>query len=200
MIALANPVTVPFFARVPQRANAVLQRAIQRVWRNDLGPQANEFSYNLFCAELQEVDVAGPSFDEFAAWVRDLPPPPADVTRELPVGLTPADADRARAAYDIVLRSVQLQQSMIAAGYSPESTEMENQIVAEALKDWLTLMAIDEGKDMSLPTTPAELALGFLRPSDSEQSAKLLDVFTTFLQRELSLAIVACRVKEGGAA
>lgn len=200
MKPLANLVTLPFFARMPARATAVAQRAIQRVWRQELGSQATEFSYNLFCTELREVDVDGPTFDEFATWIRNLPPEPSAPN---PTDLPAANAlfhtagdpvDRALKAYAIVVNAVRLQQSMIEGGYSPDCVEMEDQIVAEAIKEWLAYEASAE-EESGFDTKPVELAFGMLRPSEQGSGDKLLDILATHMQRELALAIVNAKAR-----
>ncbi len=64
----------------------------------------------------------------------------AEIADELAGGLSSAAA-KARTAYRIVAMAVSLQQAMIDGGYSPDSVELENQIVAEAIKEWLTAEA-----------------------------------------------------------
>lgn len=194
MIALANPVTVPFFERIPPRAIAVVHRAVERIRHQELYAQPTEFSHNLFCRELRDVDVAGPTFDEFAAWVREVQAAPAGSDADLPSDLPSAGA-KACTAFAIVAMAVRLQQAMIEDGYSPDSVEMENQIVAEAIKEWLAAEAEGWGAAMNLPYSPGEMALHLVSSKDSEQNAKLLDVLSTHMQRELALAIVNIRAK-----
>ncbi|TAA54854.1 hypothetical protein [Shinella sp. JR1-6] len=195
MIALANAAVIPFFERIPPRAIPVVRRALDRIRRQDLGSQANEFSHNLFCTELRAIDITGPSFDEWVSWVRDVQAELAEATCELPAGI-PLAAAKTRAAYRIVAMAVRLQQAMIDAGYSPDSVEMENQIVAEAIKEWLSAEAEGWSEAMNLPYSPGEMAMSLLSTHDGDQNAKLLDVFAMHMQRELAEAIVKSSPKE----
>ncbi|MCQ4630901.1 hypothetical protein GB927_012680 [Shinella sp. CPCC 100929] len=195
MIALVNAAVIPFFDRIPPRAIPVVRRAIERIRHQELGSQTTDFSYNLFCTELRAVDIAGPSVDEWAVWVRDVQTELAEIANDLAGGLSSAAA-KARTAYRIVAMAVSLQQAMIDGGYSPDSVELENQIVAEAIKEWLTAEAKGWGEAMNIPYSPGEMAMSLLSSPDSDQNAKLLDVFALHMQRELAQAIVKTTPKE----
>lgn len=217
MSAVANFSLPSFFTDIPQKAIPAAQCAWDGI-STTRGIVVDGF-YIAFCQKLEVANIAPPPRHEFVDWFRGIRagevdrPREADTfpifevrrsaeqfeTRATEVASKLGAGERLRRAHAIIVQAVRLQQTMIDAGYSPESCEMEDQIVAEAIKDWLTAEAGDWGETMNLPTTPAEIAIGYLKPGDSEQSAKLLDVFAIYLQRELSLAIANARAAGGAA-
>lgn len=215
--SLASFSKPPFFADIPAKAIPAAQCAWDGI--STTRKVVVDGFYIAFCQKLQAVEVEPPARHEFVDWFRQVRDGEVDRPRgpgAEPIGrpepidpplinlaeCSPAmkgEADRVRRAHAIIVQAVRLQEAMIDAGYSAESCDLEDQIIAEAIKEWLKAEAGDWGEAMGLPTTPAEIAIGYLKPSDSEQSAKLLDVFTTHLQRELCLAITGARTKGGKA-
>lgn len=205
MTAITNFVRPSFFDDIPLKAVPAACAAWDGI--SESRTLSIDGFYISFCQKLQVRDVAPPPRHEFVEWFRKIragtAPRPLDGP-DLPaaVALFPKGGDpvdRALKAYAIVTKAVQLQQAMIDGGYSPDSVEMEDQIVAEAIKDWLAYEASAEAEESGCDTQPVELAFGMLRPSEPGCAGKLLDVLATHMQRELACAIVNVKA-QGGAA
>lgn len=205
MTAIANFTRPSFFDDIPLKAVSAACVAWDGI--RESGSLVVDGFYISFCQKLQVRDVVPPPRHEFVEWFRKIragsAPRPLDGP-DLPAVAalfqTAGDpVDRALKAYAIVTKAVQLQQAMIEGGYSPDSVEMEDQIVAEAIKDWLAYEASAEAEETGIDTKPVELAFGMLRPSEPGSGEKLLDILATHMQRELALAIVNVKA-QGGAA
>lgn len=215
MTLLTNPVAVPFFERVPRRLMPALRRAYDR---SDISRDTVSDQYKLFLADIAGEGVPGPTFDEFREWFAgaklsrdphaDLKPyePVAKGAIERLFGAQPSTSNAElqaeaylRKVHAIIVAAVRLYQAKVDAGYSPESSETDDQIVADSIGEWLTAEAVGWSQAMSLEYTPGEVAMRLLSNGDSDQNAKLLDVFAIHMQRELSLAIVEGRAKGGAA-
>lgn len=109
--------------------------------------------------------------------------------------VTSADADPAALAFEIIEKRVALVDAMIAAGYSPESCDIEDSIVAEAIESWLKASAMRSVEGI----TATALALQMLDDLDDAGNEKLLGVLANCMQAELVVAITAMQA-EGGAA
>lgn len=201
MTAIADFTLPSFFDDIPLKAVPAACAAWDGI--RETRSIAIDGFYISFCQKLQMRDVAPPPRHEFVEWFRKVragsAPRPLDGP-DLPAATvlfqTAGDpADRALKAYAIVTKAVQLQQAMIDGGYSPDSVEMEDQIVAEAIREWLAYEASAEAEATGMDTKPVELAFGMLRPSEPGSGEKLLDVLSTHMQRELALAIVNLRTK-----
>lgn len=111
----------------------------------------------------------------------------------------PDDVDPAALAFPIIESASKLRSAMIAAGYSAESCDIEDTIVADAIEDWL--MAKADGFDgVTFRTPVVTLALMLLHDLDDAGNEKLLGVLATYMQAELMAAIVAHVAEKGGAA
>lgn len=221
MSILANPVAIPFFDRVPRRLMPAVRRACDRV---ETSRDAVTEQHKAFLLDIAGEGMPAPTLDEFRAWfegvklgrfsradydVKPYEPIAKGAIERMLLGkvVLPIDAeqqveDYLSRAHAVIMAAVRLQQAKIDAGYSSESTETEDQIVADALVEWLTAEAAGWSQAMNLTYTPAEVAMVMLdegASNDRDQKAKLLDVFATHMQRELCLAI-AERSREGGAA
>lgn len=206
---LANPVAIPFFDRIPRRLMPAVRRACDRV---ETSRDAITEQHKALLLDIAGEGVPAPTLDEFRAWfdevklgrfsradydvVKPYEPVAKGVIERMLVGQfgTVAHAevqaeDYLRRAHAIILAAVRLQQAKTDAGYSSESSETEDQIVADALAEWLTAEAVGWGQAMHLSYTPADVAMAMLNSDDGDQNTKLLDVFATHMQRELCLAI-----------
>lgn len=205
MLAIANHPLPSFFDDIPFNAKATVAGAWEAI--SESQSASIDGFYIALCGKLEAEGIKPPARYQFVEWYRKIragtaPHPFTGRTSALHAPLfQPAGdpVDRALKAYAIVTKAVQLQQAMIAAGYSPDSVEMEDQIVAEAIKDWLAYEASAEAEETGIDTKPVELAFGMLRPSKPGSGEKLLDILATHMQRELALAIVNVK-SQGGAA
>lgn len=220
--SLANPVAIPFFDRVPRRLLPAVRRACDRIETSRDGVSEQ---HKAFLLDIAGEGFPAPTFDEFRTWfeevrlgrfsrtdyeVKSYEPtgaiemvfvrsPEAYSDPADRVGARLAAEDRVRKAHAIIVQAVRLQQAMLDAGYSSESCEMEDQIVAEAIKDYLGAEAADWGEALNLDYAPSEIGFYLLDAKDRDQGAKLLDVLATHMQRELCLAIVNGSKKDGAA-
>lgn len=202
MNIVANAKPASFFDDIPPRA----MPAVQLAWKEIRTPGnvfGSEAVFAGLCGSASQNDFTPPSRPEFLRWFKgvragDVPRPGGHELEEVAAAYQYGE-ERARNAHAIILHATKLQQAMIDAGYSPDSVEMEDQIIALAVKEWLELEAGNWGRAMNLTYSPAEVAMAMLDADDRDQSAKLLDVFATHMQRELCLAIAA-QSQEGGAA
>lgn len=201
MTAIANFARPSFFDDIPLKAVPAACAAWDGI--TESRNVVVDGFYISFCQKLQVRDVVPPPRHEFVEWFRKIragiAPRPLDGP-DLPAAAalfqTAGDPlDRALKAYAIVTKAVQLQQAMIDGGYSPDSVDMEDQIVAEAIKEWLAYEASAETDESGCDTKPVELAFGLLRPSEPIPGEKLLDVLATHMQRELALAIVNVKAR-----
>ena len=219
MTLLTNPVAVPFFDRIPRRLLPAVQRAFERA---DTSRDPVTEQHKAFLLDIAPEGMPGPTLDEFRAWI-DMakhghsivkaecgvqPYEPVAkgaiermfVGRSIPVPDTERRAeDYLRKVHAIIVAAVHLWQAKVDAGYSPESSETEDQIVGEAIAEWLAAEAVGWSQALNLPYAPGEVALRLLDTKDNEKNAKLLDVFSMHFQRELAVAIVE-RDAKGGAA
>mgnify|MGYP001151568088 FL=1 len=201
MTAIANFVRPSFFDDIPLKAIPAACAAWDGI--SESRALSIDGFYISFCQRLHVRDVTPPPRHEFVEWFRKIragsAPRPLDGP-DLPASTALFQKagdpiDRALKAYAIVTKAVQLQQAMIDGGYSPDSVEMEDQIVAEAIKDWLAYEASAEAEELGCDTQAVELAFGMLRPSEPGSGGKLLDILATHMQRELALAIVNVKAK-----
>nr|WP_298095830.1 hypothetical protein [uncultured Shinella sp.] len=201
MLALANHPVPSFFEDIPFNAKAIVAGAWDAI--SESQSDSIDGFYIALCGKLQAEGIKPPARYQFVEWYRKIragtaPHPFTGRTSALHAALfQPAGdpVDRALKAYAIVSKAVQLQQAMIEGGYSPDSVEMEDQIVAEAIKDWLAYEASAETEESGSDTKPVELAFGMLRPAEARTGEKLLDILSTHMQRELALAIVNAKAR-----
>jgi len=213
MITVTNPVPVPFFERIPRRLLPAIRRACDRA---ETSRDMVSDQHRAFLAEISGEGVPGPTLEEFRVWfegvklglttrvdyeLKPFEPVAKGVVERMIAGqfasvavVEPQVEEYLRKAHAIIMAAVRLYQAKIDAGYSPESSETEDQIVADAITEWLTAEATGWSQAMNLDYTPAEVAVQLLSTKDRDQGAKLLDMFATYMQRELAIAIV-----EGGA-
>lgn len=219
MTLLINPVAVPFFDRIPRRLLPAVRRAFERV---DTSRDPITEQHKAFLLDIAPEGVPGPTLDEFRAWfdrmkhdhsvikadcgVKPYEPVAKGAIERMFVGRSipvPDSEGRAeeylRKVHAIIVAAVRLWQAKVDAGYSPESSETEDQIVGEAISEWLAAEAVGWSQALNLPYAPGEIALRLLDAKDNETNTKLLDVFATHFQRELAIAIVERDAKVGAA-
>lgn len=201
MLALANHPLPSFFDDIPFNAKATVAGAWEAI--SESQSDSIDGFYIAFCGKLEAEGIKAPPRYQFVEWYRKIragtaPHPFTGKTGALRAPLLqPAGdpVDRALKAYAIVVNAVRLQQAMIDGGYSPDSVEMEDQIVAEAIREWLAYEASAETEESGCDTKPVELAFGMLRPAEAGAGDKLLDILSTHMQRELALAIVNAKAR-----
>lgn len=200
-----------FFDHIPPHAMPVVQKAWDRARERGDAGYAYLIKYIIreLGLELAEVGTPDVPYIEAYHWIEEVrggkgrpggnPAPILPETTPLQLVSSCDAVDRAMKAYAIVAQALKLQETMIAGGYSPESCDMQDMIVAEAIKEWLTSEAGDWSEAMNLDYSPGEIAMRLLDTKDGDQNTKLLDMFATYMQAELCQAIVHGR-QEGGAA
>lgn len=212
MNAVNNYVAVPFFDRVPPRANAILLSTFDSIVEK--GVSVKE-AYHFFANSVKHKGIEGPVYTEFEGWYArvkngliDRPHPsesivsinpyvpqvksPEDRKQPLSIACTvdhqAADYDSLKQARGIVEAAHHLFEAKIAAGHSPLSVSIEDTIVAEALRE--LLQADGEGLFADTTSNALDSALSLLQRGTDEQQDKLLDILTMDMQQELCRELV----------
>lgn len=221
MIRLANQIAIPFFERIPTRAFPWVRKACDQIanttttpavaysiLRDDLRsmgvapPDFDEFKgwfeavrLGRFVPADYEEGVQKSRSEPLERTVMDCA---ADVAERTVVDimeqpLAPDDTDPAALALPVIRAAWSLRQALIAAGYSPESCDNGDQLVAEAIESWLRANAMHYWLDAQLCISPAKAAVMLLDRLDAKAEQKLLEVLATHMQAELMAAIVSGR-------
>lgn len=212
MNAVNNYIAVPFFDRVPPRANAIVLSTFDSIVEK--GVSVKE-AYHFFANSVKHKGIEGPAYTEFEGWYArvkngliDRPHPSDAITPYHPtikgvidreilkqpcsiacaVDHQAADNDSLKQARGIVEAAHHLFETKIAAGHSPLSVSIEDTIVAEALRE--LLQADGEGLFANATSNALDSALSLLQRGTDEQQDKLLDVLTMDMQQELCREMV----------
>lgn len=211
MSAVNNYVAIPFFDRVPPRANDLVLSTFDSIVEKAVSLKE---AYHFFANSLKDRGIEGPGFSEFEGWYARVKnglverPHPSDaiatdpaqrltmrqVISTQPTGTGCAvdvnfeDFERLKQARAIVEAAHQLFEAKIAAGHSPLSVSIEDTIVSEALRE--LLHADGEGMFADAASNALDSALVLLQSGTAESQDKLLDILTMDMQQELCRALV----------
>lgn len=215
MNAVNNYVAVPFFDRVPPRANAIVLSTFDSIVEK--GVSVKE-AYHFFANSVKHKGIEGPAYTEFEGWYArvkngliDRPHPSEAIASINPykptvksaierhvvaqpmaiacaVDRETVDLDQLKQARSIVEAANHLFEAKIAAGHNPLSIGIDDTIVAEALR---TLLEAD-GPGLFEDTTSNALdtALTLLQSGVEDDPDKLLDILTMDMQQELCRELV----------
>ena len=191
MIAVANYKTVPFFDRIPSRAEAAVRHATDLA----ASPSPNRaVIFTLLQTELRLVGVEPPTSEEFNHWFEDIRTFDGAIRECITGKVACADAQsipqnsseqtkRLQHAAAIVKAAHELFEAKVAGGYSPLSCGTDDTIVAEALRELLEAQA---GALLDVhATTGNRLADLLLREGDRDIDDKITDILTMDMQQEL---------------
>lgn len=215
MNAVNNYVAVPFFDRVPPRANAIVLRTFDGIVEKSVSVKE---AYHFFANSVKHKGIEGPVYAEFEDWYArvkngliDRPHPSESIVSDNPyvpqvkgpdermqplsiacsIDHATTDFDRLKQARGIVEAAHHLFEAKIAAGYSPLSVSLDDTIVAEALKQLLEAEAVSTVMDADVHMTPgnklADLLLGL---GDEDIDAKIVDCLAIDMQQEICRELV----------